>query len=148
MSFMTSLRMPESSSQSAKKIPAFAGMTEKPDAWVVFSGQCDELKWVRILKPGFRHCYVLLNDGAHWISVDPLANHTDINVHQLPLAFDMPLWLQDRGFTVVKAPVSRGTREAPWMPHTCVEAVKRIIGLHRRCIITPWQLYKHLIKGD
>jgi len=36
-------------------------------------------------------------------------------------------------------------KEAPWMPHTCVEAVKRVIGLHARFIITPWQLYRHLM---
>jgi hypothetical protein len=116
-----------------------------PDAWVVFSGQC-ELPWLKFLKPGFRHCYVLLNDGAHWISFDPLCNYTDINVHVLPGEFNLPLWLQDRGHTVVKAPVKRGENEAPWMPHTCVEAVKRVIGLHARNIFTPWQLYRYLAK--
>jgi hypothetical protein len=120
--------------------------TEKtPDAWVVFSGQCDDIPWLRILRPGFRHCYALLNDGRHWVCFDPLSNYTDINVHELPAAFDLPLWLKDHGHTVVKAKVKRGVKEAPWMPHTCVEAVKRVIGLHARLIITPWQLYRHLM---
>jgi hypothetical protein len=119
--------------------------TGRQTAWVVFSGHC-ELAWLKILKPGFRHCYVLLNDGTHWISVDPMSNYIDINVHTLPPEFDLPQWLHDRGHTVALAPLRRTHKEAPWMPFTCVEAVKRVIGLHARKILTPWQLYQHLSK--
>jgi len=37
--------------------------TTKTKAWVVFSGEAD-LPWLKILKEGYRHCYVLLNDGT------------------------------------------------------------------------------------
>jgi hypothetical protein len=114
-------------------------------AWVVFSGQAD-MAWLRILKPGFRHCYVLLNDGHHWLSIDPLSSHTDVRVHHLPAAFDLPLWLQDRGYKIVGTRIERRRKEAPWGLFTCVEAVKRVLGLHKRFIITPWQLYRHLVK--
>ena len=36
-------------------------------------------------------------------------------------------------------------RPAPLMVFTCVEAVKRVLGLHRRLVFTPWQLYRHLL---
>ena len=36
------------------------------------------------------------------------------------------------------------TKPAPFMLFTCVEAVKRVLGIHRRGIVTPWQLYRHL----
>jgi hypothetical protein len=36
------------------------------------------------------------------------------------------------------------TKAAPFMLFTCVEAVKRVLGIHRRGIVTPWQLYQHL----
>ncbi|MGQ0526465.1 MAG: hypothetical protein ACT4OY_00305 [Alphaproteobacteria bacterium] len=126
--------------------------TKAPQAWVIFSGQTD-LPWLRIFKRGFRHCYVLLNDGEHWISVDPLSHYTDVSVHNLPPNFDLPLWLKDRGHTVLPAPVARIQKEAPWMIFTCVEAVKRVLGIHARLIFTPWQLYRHLTalnpnKGD
>ncbi len=114
-------------------------------AWVVFSGQC-ELAWLRILKPGFRHCYVLLHDGDHWISFDPLSNYTDIHVHHYPSSFHLPSWMRSQGYTVVKAPLHRLQKQAPWMPFTCVEAVKRVIGVHERAVLTPWQLYKYLMK--
>lgn len=112
-------------------------------AWVVFSGQSD-LAWLKILKPGFRHCYVLLNDGRHWISVDPLSNSMEVSVHHVPAEFDFPLWLKDRGHKIVPAAIERRQKQAPWGLFTCVEAVKRILGIHSPFIITPWQLYRHL----
>lgn len=116
---------------------------DQKSAWVVFSGQTD-LPWLRIFKSGFRHCYVVMNDGTQWITVDPLSSMMDVRVHALPPHFDLPLWLKDRGLKVVKAPIDHQKKQAPWMVFTCVEAVKRILGIHKRGIITPWQLYKHL----
>lgn len=114
-------------------------------AWVVFSGQTD-LPWLKILKPGFRHCYVLLNDGRHWLSIDPLSNYTDIAVQNLPCDFDLPRWMQSRGHLIIPAPIKHEKKQAPWMLFTCVEAVKRVLGLHSITILTPWQLYRHLTK--
>lgn len=120
-------------------------LNDGQNAWVVFSGQT-EISWLRFLKPGFRHCYVLLNDGERWTSIDPLSHVTEISVHHhVPADFDLPGWLAARGNRIVKAPMRRDvTRAAPFMLFTCVEAVKRVLGIHRRAIVTPWQLYQHL----
>lgn len=118
-------------------------------AWVVFSGKT-ELPWLRFLKPGFRHCYALLHDGVNWITVDPLSHFTEVAVHRhVPADFSLPDWLTGRGMTVV--PVDAASiplKPAPWMMFTCVEAVKRILGIHRRLILTPWQLYKFLTSTE
>ena len=114
-------------------------------AWVVFSAQAD-MAWLKILKPGFRHCAVLLHDGQRWITIDPLSNYTDISVHHVPSDFDLPRWMCSRGHIVVPAPLKRTMRPAPWSVFSCVEAVKRILGIHKRSILTPWQLYRHLTK--
>ena len=120
-------------------------MNAGQNAWVVFSGETD-LPWLRFLKPGFRHCFVLMNDGRHWISIDPLANHTEVKVHHVPSDFDLPQWLADRGQKVVAAPVCRTRRRvAPVGFFTCVEAVKRVLGLHDGLVMTPWQLYRRLV---
>lgn len=119
--------------------------TPRQQAWVVFSGQAD-IFWLRILKPGFRHCSVLLHDGAHWVTFDPLSNYTDIVVHNVPQDFDLPLWLRDRGHSVVPAHLDRPSCPAPFALFSCVESVKRVLGLRKRFIITPWQLFKYLNK--
>lgn len=114
-------------------------------AWVVFSGQADR-PWLRFLRPGFRHCFVILNDGRHWLSFDPMLNHIDLRVHDhVPGDFDLPGWLRARGQRVVAAPVDRSRQDPlPLTLFTCVEAVKRVLGLHRFFVLTPWQLYCHL----
>jgi hypothetical protein len=114
-------------------------------AWVVFSGQAD-LAWLKILKPGFRHCSVLLHDGVHWVSFDPLSNYTEISVHDVPAEFDMPAWLRARGHVVVETQRAFPSKPAPFDFFSCVSAVKRVLGLHAQLIFTPWQLYCHLIQ--
>jgi hypothetical protein len=122
-----------------------SSVNEYQKAWVVFSGQT-EISWLKCLKPGFRHCYVLINDGERWMSLDPLSHVTELSVHHhVPPDFDLPAWLESRGNRTVKAPMNRDvTKPAPFMLFTCVEAVKRVLGMHRRGIVTPWQLYRHL----
>ena len=122
-----------------------------PDAstiWVVFSGET-EIRWLRLcLKPGFRHCYVLINDGGGWITYDPLAHKTEIAVHRnTKSGFDLPGWLKGRGLHVVQVNLNEPPKKRlqPAV-YTCVEAVKRVIGLRNWFILTPYQLYKSLIK--
>lgn len=122
---------------------------EDVKAWVVFSGKADVL-WLRVLKPGFRHCYLLMNDGKKWISVDPMLNHMDVTIHHhISPEFDLPSWAESQGQTVIQAPVNRKRmRPAPFSVLSCVEVVKRILGIHIQSILTPWQLYQYLMKGQ
>ena len=120
-------------------------MENNQSAWVVFSGETD-IRWLKILKSGFRHCYVVLNDGKRWISIDPLAPYLDIQIyHHVDAGFDLPQWLEGRGNKVLPAIINKNHKKpAPCMPFTCVESIKRILGIHQRFILTPWQLYKFL----
>lgn len=115
--------------------------------WVVFSGQTD-MGWLKFLKPGFRHCFLLLHDGRQWLTVDPMLNHLDVLVHHhVAPDFDLPHWLATQGQTVMPAKACRMKMyPAPLAFFTCVEAVKRYLGLHKLSIITPWQLYRFLEK--
>ncbi|MEI6558953.1 MAG: hypothetical protein WCO00_11150 [Rhodospirillaceae bacterium] len=115
-----------------------------PRAWVVF---CDgtELAWLRLLRPGFRHCFVMLHDGERWIAIDPLAALLEVTVPPVAADFDLPGWFAGRGHAVVAAPIRRALgRPAPWAPFTCVETCKRVLGLRDRLVLTPWQLYRRL----
>lgn len=115
-------------------------------AWVVFSGKTD-LWWLRILKPGFRHCYLLIKDKGCWLSVDPLSNHMEIEIQPVPEDFDLPLHFRSLGMLVLPAPICRShEKPAPIMAFSCVEAIKRILGIHRFFVWTPYQLYRAILK--
>jgi len=129
---------------AAASTAAGAGGPPGQRAWAVFSGETG-IAWLRILRPGFRHCFLVLADGPHWVTMDPLSAFTDIAVQPVPADFDLPEHLRARGLTVVPARVDRSRRRpAPWGPFTCVEAVKRALGLADRRIVTPYQLYRRL----
>lgn len=117
------------------------------EAWVVFSGQ-SELKMVRPLKSGFKHCFVLLHDEdeQRWIGIDPMANYMDVRMYdQFIKESDLITWLKEQGCRVIKAKITRNIMHpAPVMLFTCVEACKRILGIHKFWVFTPWQLYRHL----
>lgn len=112
-------------------------------AWVVFTNQTD-LPWLKILRKGFRHCFVILHDGEKWLSVDPLAHRLEIQVQSVPADFDLPRWLEERGHIAIRAKLHEPQKILPLMPLTCVEVVKRVLGVRSRLVITPWQLYRHL----
>lgn len=116
-------------------------------AWVVFSNHTD-LKWLKMFKRNFRHCFVVWHDGRHWLSFDPLSNHSEINVHyEIKPEHDFIAWLRAQSLQTIKTEINHNHRKvAPWGLFTCVEAVKRFLGVHKRFIFTPWQLYRHLQK--
>lgn len=122
---------------------------QSPDAnktvWVVFSDETD-IRLLKILKHGFRHCFMIMRDGDVWVLVDPRANKTDIEILRYPAHFNVPRFFQNNGKTVTKVTVNEPPRAiAPLMPFSCVETIKRCLGIHRRFIVTPYQLYRHLI---
>lgn len=121
-------------------------------AWVVFSGHAD-LWWLKMLKRGFRHCAVILQDGAHWIEIEPLSHKMTVQISAVPSGFHLPLWLEQQGHKVVSATLIEHHTPAPWDILTCVGVVKRVLGIRKRRIFTPWQLYRHIlrhhtVKGD
>jgi hypothetical protein len=117
-------------------------------ALVVFSGQT-ELWWLRLLKPGFRHCFVAVADPAGWVVVDPLSHRTEISVLPVGPEFDLAGWYLQAGLSVVETTtLDTPLRPAPWRPYSCVESVKRVLGIQAGGILTPWQLKKFLAEQE
>jgi hypothetical protein len=113
---------------------------------VVFCGS--SLSWLRWLRPGFRHCFAAVDDGASWLTVDPLLHRLEIRSTGLPSGFDLAGEYRRLGHAVVEivpAPVPQCC--APLGLFTCVEAIKRLIGLRARFVVTPWQLYRSLLRA-
>lgn len=113
---------------------------------VVFSDNTD-LWWLKWLKRGFRHCFVVMRLGGQWVAIDPMAHHLQITVPQLPTDFDLKNWFCDQGLRVIESrPAPALMRCYPPIFLSCVELVKRILGLRKPLIVTPAQLYRYLNK--
>lgn len=113
-------------------------------ALVVFSGDSD-LRWLRLLRPGFRHCFAVVQIDGAWVVVDPLSHYTALRVMPVMAGWEPACWFRARGLTVVPTRAREPAhRLAPLRPFTCVEAVKRVLGLRLPGVFTPWQLYRAL----
>ena len=113
------------------------------EAWVGFRDNCG-LAWLRILKPGFRHCFLLLRAKNSWLLFDPLSHYTCLDL--VPCGDELLDVLSREGCLLmpVKFDSAPERRALPWRLFSCVEAVKRVLGLRAATVLTPWQLFRHL----
>lgn len=108
----------------------------------------------RWLKADFQHCAMVTFDGIEYTLV---SHGLSYNYHQvLPIEHDcgdliMIQFIKDAlsidVLTVQKVcciikPVNRV--KLPLLIDSCVESVKRYLGIGKRSVLTPYQLYKHL----
>lgn len=100
----------------------------------------------QLLKRGFRHCFVALDDGRYWIAVDGRAGVPDVRV-VAGTGFDLAGFYRRAGMTVVETAVRRRPPRQPWMLGTCVGAAKRLIGLRAPFALTPAGLWRRLSRG-
>jgi len=122
-------------------------------ALVVFGDRAD-LPWLKILKRGYRHCFVLIEgqvhgreahkgEGGFWVVYNPLSHCTELGI---VAGLDTPAittHYRALGHRVLQTRVTHPPKRcAPWRPYTCVEAVKRVLGLRAPGVFTPWQLFQ------
>ncbi|MEQ8667016.1 MAG: hypothetical protein RIC16_14950 [Rhodospirillales bacterium] len=113
-------------------------------AVVVFSDRAD-LWWLRALPRGFRHCFVLLRGRDGWVAVEALSN--GIIISELPDETPERVAGAYRRVgcrAVVVRCRPRVARALPWAPFSCVESVKRLIGLRAPAVWTPRQLWRKI----
>jgi len=114
-------------------------------AIVVFEHR-DARGFLRLLRPGFRHCFCLLHHEAGWLLCDPLKGGLRLDL--IP-AYDIKDLLRHYR-ALGRAALAGPTRNGPVLPPigvrplTCVEVVKRALGLVAPAVFTPLQLYREL----
>ena len=103
------------------------------ESYVVFADNTS-LWWLRLLKPGFRHCYVLLRffNSGRWLELNPLSNQFVASFYDYPRDFDFADYLRHhKGMTVCRVEIAEAPLKcAPLSFFTCVEFVKRAFGMH------------------
>lgn len=112
-------------------------------ALVVFGDT--EIKLLWFLKKGFRHCFAIIEGQGGWAIYNPLSHYTEIKLYSSLPENEIVDFYTAHGYCVVKTHVNEPEKKiAPFALYTCVEAVKRALGLQARWIATPWQLYRYL----
>ncbi|MBL8831347.1 MAG: hypothetical protein JNL71_03070 [Rhodospirillales bacterium] len=113
-------------------------------ALVVFRDRT-EIAWLRGLKRGFRHCAVWVRAGDFWILQETLSHQTLLGIWPAGNEAGLVAALRASGHRIVPARIAAAPRRiAPPLPFSCVESVKRVLGIHAWSMLTPWQLYRHL----
>jgi len=116
-------------------------------ALVAFGGNA-VLPWLKLLKPGYRHCFVLVEEAGGWILYNPLSHRTELAFHAGLTGEDIAEHYRLAGYEIVETFVlGAPRRQAPVRPYSCVEAVKRALGIHSGRVLTPWQLRQYLKKN-
>ena len=116
---------------------------DRERALVAFADET-RLKRLLPLRPGFRHCFVLLERRGAAVLVDPLSDRMAVEVFPGMTLEDAAERWREAGFIVVGARGREPGGPAPTAPLTCVEVVKRTLGIHARGILTPHRLYRAL----
>lgn len=118
-------------------------------AIVVFEDR-QERSIIRLLRPGFRHCFCLVGGDLSWTMCDPLLTRIEI-VSLLGLEEgELAGHYTRTGRTVLLGRVSDNRmRRARWLrPMSCVEVLKRVLNLDARHVFTPYQLYRTLLNSE
>ena len=120
--------------------------TPGPRALLVFEDRAESIL-LRRLRPGFRHCFCLVQSGANWIVCDPLKTRVELTLVTAPNAGCLALQLARPGRIVLVGEVGPATaRRRPRLrPFTCVEAVMRVLCIEAGLVLTPYQLFRHLL---
>jgi hypothetical protein len=102
--------------------------------------------WLRPLRRGFRHCFVVLRAGPVWLAFEPLKDRIDLDALALSGGFDLAAFYREQGHRVLLGQRSSPSKRRRFAlaPLTCVTVVKRLLGIDAPWVWTPWQLYAHL----
>ena len=120
---------------------------DSPTALVVFTDQTDA-SWLRWLKPGYRHCFVIVRDSqGEWIACDWLKGRFALRAYGPCSALDLEARFARRGHRVVavmEAGLRPATARAFLRPLTCVEVAKQCLGIATVRPLTPYGLFRLL----
>lgn len=111
---------------------------------IVFFQRDTDAWFLRGLKRGYRHCFIALPqpNSTNWVILEPLLHKTAVQfvtgeyIQRLILHRDMR--------EVVIDEIRKPRKRVSIMPPTCVDFVKRALGIQAWWVITPHQLYKYL----
>ena len=126
-----------------------SSMSECRDVFVVFVDHT-ECNWLKLLRSGFRHCFVGIREDKIWLICDSLKRHMDLFSIDTLGEIDLPTFYADQGHAVITGKRLLNTsRKHPSIELlTCVAVTKRLLGIQASGIWTPWQLFQLLLSNS
>ena len=114
-----------------------------PFAYVAFGGHPTHW-WTKFLKKGFYHCFLILGNGREWCIIDPVMHFTDFIIVKTQ---HIESFFLRQGYQLVRTTPHFPQKISFFLrPCTCVETVRRFLGIQAPNLWTPYQLFCHLIK--
>ena len=119
---------------------------DHPHVWyVIFTDGNGDFWWQRLLKPGFRHCLVFRADRSRTLLISHRGYR--LGIHLLNYSADGLAKAQATGgYTVLKYQHQPSAVPTYRTIMTCVSAVINVIGLTGVLALTPFGLYRALIR--
>jgi hypothetical protein len=114
--------------------------------FIAFGGNADQ-PWLRLFRPGFRHCFAAIVDAGGWTVLDPLTGRLVVARLDVPAHFDLPGFYRRAGFTVTGPFVPGQPRWRllpPLAPFTCVALCRALLGADAPFALTPWGFFQAL----
>ena len=115
--------------------------------WIAFGGGADQ-GWMRLLRPGFRHCFAALRDDLGWTVLDPLSGRLLVTRLDVDSGFDLPGFWQRAGCRVL-GPFTPAAPARAWpavIPFSCVSLCRALLGPGAPFALTPHGLFRGLKK--
>jgi len=113
------------------------------EVYVVFEDNTT-LWWLKFLKRNFRHCKAFIKITPRiYLELNPLSNQMFLFVHIFSNSREFKKVIHRENFLKTRIAFAP-SKTAPIFCFTCVEAIKRLLGIHKFSIITPYDLYLYL----
>ncbi|MBP0446643.1 hypothetical protein J8J14_17855 [Roseomonas sp. SSH11] len=115
--------------------------------WIAFGGGADQ-GWMRLLRPGFRHCFAALRDEDGWTVLDPLSGRLLVTRLAVDAGFDLPGFWRRAGCRVL-GPYRPGSPARAWpavAPFSCVSLCRALLGPCAPFALTPYGFYRAMEK--
>ncbi len=112
--------------------------------FLAFGGVADQA-WLRLLRPGFRHCFAALQDDEGWTVIEPLSGRLMVARLGAAASFDLPGFYRRAGLSVL-GPFRPAPPQARLMPSflTCVGVCRALLGAGAPRALTPHGLFRAL----
>jgi hypothetical protein len=137
-------------SQDCRSMPIRAGAGEKGGenrALIVFADAPD--KWaLRWLPAGFRHCFAVIatRESGQWIYLNPASHQLQCELWQFSALFDPAAYYREQGHNCLWVTLpDEGAQTVRLGMFSCVEVMKRLLGISAWYVLTPAGLHRYLV---